>query len=646
MAPTLALLQQVRTLDAVDAGHPPVEQHHAIRFIARVRARHLAQRVRAIDGGVGPQAEGAAHRGQYLARAGVVVDDQHAAALQVRMVHQLRLVMRGLQVEAQAEVETAARAVRALHRDLAAHQAHQMAADRQPQARAAIAAAGGGIGLRKRLEQPALLLGRHADARVANLEAQADRCLRALDDVDADSHLAALGELDGVVPEIEQHLAQARRIAHQGHGQLRRLREQQLDALLLRAHAHQVRQAVEHVAEVERDRLDVQLAGLDLREVQDVVDDAQQRLGRPVDPLDVVHLLPVEPALQGQVRHAQDRVHRRADLVAHVGQEVALGLVGGIGLLLGDDQFGRALVDHVFQVLAVAQQFLVDALLLRDVARDAEQELRLAVHVEDGDLHRVHDAGSVTRVDGLLRDVDHLARRQHRAILQREEVGLVLGEHVVDVLADELLARIAQELLARLVEADEAQGGRVLDEDHVGHVLDDVVEEMLAGPRGLLRMLAIGDLGALAGQRRAEFGRALRDAGLELEVELVQRVLGQAASPAVLEELLHGARHVGDLVAALDRQPGLHRVADAVAQHVAHAAQPPHDMPAEEHAGDQPGQQQADGDLPDDPATRPVRFRGQLLHRIPVVTRQRVRQLLGRRRQRLGLARQAGVGRG
>ncbi len=129
---------------------------------------------------------------------------------------------------------------------------------------------------------------------------------------------------------------------------------------------------------------------------------------------------------------------------------------------------------------------------------------------------------------------------------------------------------------------------------------------MLARPHGFLGMLAFDDLGALARQRRAEFGRALRDARLELDVELVQRVLGEPAPAPVLEELLDGARHVGDLVAAVHRQPRLRGVADAVAQRVADPAQSPHHVPAQEHAGDQPGEQQADGDLADDPALRAV----------------------------------------
>ena len=77
-------------------------------------------------------------------------------------------------------------------------------------------------------------------------------------------------------------------------------------------------------AQAELDVLDLELAGLDLREVEDVVDDRQQRLAGVADRLRVVALAGVEVGLEQQIGHADDAVHRRADLVAHVGEEVGL----------------------------------------------------------------------------------------------------------------------------------------------------------------------------------------------------------------------------------------------------------------------------------------------------------------------------------
>ena len=52
---------------------------------------------------------------------------------------------------------------------------------------------------------------------------------------------------------------------------------------------------------------------------------------RFADRRDVVALLGVERRVEQQAAHADHRVHRRADLVAHRREERALRLVGGLG---------------------------------------------------------------------------------------------------------------------------------------------------------------------------------------------------------------------------------------------------------------------------------------------------------------------------
>ncbi len=64
--------------------------------------------------------------------------------------------------------------------DLAAQQVGQFAADRQPQAGAAVFAAGAGIGLLERLEDDSLLVQRNADAGIGDLERN-HRCRAAQD---------------------------------------------------------------------------------------------------------------------------------------------------------------------------------------------------------------------------------------------------------------------------------------------------------------------------------------------------------------------------------------------------------------------------------------------------------------------------------
>ena len=206
----------------------------------------------------------------------------------------------------------------------------------------------GRVGLHERLEEFRRLLRRHADAGVAHGELELHLFARAFEQFDVQPDLAALGELDGVVDEVRQDLAEAERVAQQMLGNLRRDVGEELQALVVRLLRGERRDRADHFVEPEVRRLDLQLARLDLREIEDVIDDAEQRRAGVVDLAHVVALLGIERRLQREVREADDGVHRRANLVAHVREEIRLRLGGVLGLLLGrepapllEDQFFR-----------------------------------------------------------------------------------------------------------------------------------------------------------------------------------------------------------------------------------------------------------------------------------------------------------------
>jgi hypothetical protein len=93
-----------------------------------------------------------------------------------------------------------------------------------------------------------------------------------------------------------------------------------------------------------------------------------------------------------QPGHADDAVHRRADLVAHVGEEGALGLVGRFGgqLRFGQRDFGASPHHDFPQVVADQLQlvdvgFVVVARLVADPHQHAHHAVLHQRHAEVAD---------------------------------------------------------------------------------------------------------------------------------------------------------------------------------------------------------------------------------------------------------------------
>ena len=108
---------------------------------------------------------------------------------------------------------------RALDPDLAAHQLDELLGDRQPQAGAAVLARRRAVGLGEGLEQSRLRLPAEMPMPVSwtSKRSVASRG-RLADRRDADDDFAALGELDRVADQIDQHLPQAAGVAAQRRG--------------------------------------------------------------------------------------------------------------------------------------------------------------------------------------------------------------------------------------------------------------------------------------------------------------------------------------------------------------------------------------------------------------------------------------------
>ncbi len=315
------------------------------------------------------------------------------------------------QRQAQRQAKGAADAGGAVELDAAGHQRGQPLAQRQPQPHAAVVARHAVVGLVELLEQARLRLGRNADALVLHLQPQRHGVVVALQQARLQRHLAALRELDRVVEQAGQDLPQPHRVAAQVGGQVGVDVAAQLQALDVGARLHALQLVAQQGGQVKGNHLDGDVVGLAARQVQDVVDELQQVLGGVVNRVQKAARLLVLQAVFKQRDEAQDVVHGRAQFVAHVGQEGALGAVGALGGVARGGQLAGARLHQLLQVLAVQLQLARLALQLQlqpharahhlvveglvdEIDRPGVQRLRLALGVglggdeDDGQLAR------------------------------------------------------------------------------------------------------------------------------------------------------------------------------------------------------------------------------------------------------------------
>jgi hypothetical protein len=164
---------------------------------------------------------------------------------------------------------------RAVGADFAAHQVRDAAGNRQAEAGAAVLARGRGIGLLEGMEQPRHGVGRNADPGVLHLEAHQHGIAAVFQQPGAQRYRTLRGELDGVAGIVEQPLAQPRRIAAQPQRNGIAI-ERDIEPLVPRRLADDGRDAVEDRRKRKVGAFQLQAAGLDLGQVENVVDDAQQ----------------------------------------------------------------------------------------------------------------------------------------------------------------------------------------------------------------------------------------------------------------------------------------------------------------------------------------------------------------------------------
>ena len=220
-------------------------------------------------------------------------------------------------------------------RQRAAMQLRQRSCERKTEARAVMLPAEGGFHLPERRQHRLHIFGRDADARIADADGEASVRVA----VRRQHHpAAALREFERIRQKIDDDLCELALVDPDGRRVVRNV-DGEGNAAFEKAvsqeraeHLHQPRQR--HLALGK-----FGVAGFDLREIEDVVDDGEEMAARFVN-IDrvfavAVHRVRAERLLRDHIREAQDRVERRAEFVAHIGEEFRFGPIGDLGTQFG-----------------------------------------------------------------------------------------------------------------------------------------------------------------------------------------------------------------------------------------------------------------------------------------------------------------------
>ena len=208
-----------------------------------------------------------------------------------------------------------------LDRDGAAVHLDEPLRDREAKPGAALLAGRAAVDLLELLEDALLVVRRDARPGVAHRDVE-----EAVGGAGRDLDRALVGELDRIADEVQQHLRQPPLVAAADRQPLLHLRREREPLRLgerLRAREDRLHDLPDGVI-VKREG---ELAGLDLRQVEHVVDEPEEVAAVGLDALQrlerLVRQLAVEP-IGHHLGEAEDGVHRRAQLVAHVGEELRL----------------------------------------------------------------------------------------------------------------------------------------------------------------------------------------------------------------------------------------------------------------------------------------------------------------------------------
>src|SRR5215468_9111568 len=136
-------------------------------------------------------------------------------------------------------------------------------------------------------------------------------------------HFARIGELNGVSDKVDQNLRQAPSVAA-ARGQLRCHLDSECELFVSCQRLQRAANRLGNVLNAVIGKFEYELAGLDLRQIEHVIDEAEQMPAVGLKAFEYAkHLLRwlAVSTIRHQFGIAQDGIERRAQLMAHIGEK-------------------------------------------------------------------------------------------------------------------------------------------------------------------------------------------------------------------------------------------------------------------------------------------------------------------------------------
>ena len=206
-----------------------------------------------------------------------------------------------------------------------------------------------------------------------------------------------MGKFDGVTHQIEQHLTQSGFVQHHCHRHFGMNADLKRNALLGRSQVKYMPHITEQAAHGNGRVVQPHFACLNAGKVKDIVDQHQQAATACTNSVKVIPLLGVCHRVAEQIAVANDRIHRRAYLVGHIGKEFTLCQAGCLSLPRQALRFQFGCSELVFT--SAQGVFRADSLvhLTRQLAVPVQEDQ----HHDDGDQHNPAHHGVI----GFLLDI-------------------------------------------------------------------------------------------------------------------------------------------------------------------------------------------------------------------------------------------------